>query len=267
MILYDYHIHCKYSPDSNADIKSIIDVAISKGLKEICFTDHIDNAFLKNYDIPNFHNFLKEFNEFKKIYDNKISLKFGAEISLSPNLIDEGIAVSKAYPFDFIIGSSHECNNIFLMPNCPFYNSLEKREAYELYFKEVLFNIKYIDCFDVYGHLDYISRYAPYEDSSLSYFDYKDLIDEILKELISRDKGLEVNLSGLGKYNLGIIHPSDEILKRYKELGGEILTVGSDAHTPNYVGDKFDIVYNFIKEAGFDYITTYENRKKTFVKI
>ncbi len=267
MILYDYHIHTQYSPDSFATLESVIKSAIDKGLKEICITDHVDNVFLTEYELPDFSSFLTELENLQKIYKNKLTVKFGAEISLSPNLVKESFKISNDYPFDFIIGSSHECNNIFLTPNCSYYNNLEKKAAYELYFQEVLNNVKTQKCFDVYGHLDYINRYAPYEDSSLSYFDYKNLIDEILKELVARDKGLEINLSGLGKYKLGTVHPSVEILTRYKELGGEILTVGSDAHTPNFVGDKFDTVYDIIKNVGFKYITTYEKRKKSFVKI
>ena len=143
---------------------------------------------------------------------------------------------------------------------------MNKKTAYELYFTEMLKNINTIDKFCVYGHIDFISRYGIYKDNSLKYRDYSDLIDEVLKTLINKNKGIEINTSGY-RYKLNQTYPQYDILKRYKELGGEIITIGSDAHTPDYVGDHFEVAYEMLVKSGFKYITRFKNLKPSFTAI
>ena len=130
----------------------------------------------------------------------------------------------------------------------------------------MLKNINTIDKFCVYGHIDFISRYGIYKDNSLKYRDYSDLIDEVLKTLINKNKGIEINTSGY-RYKLNQTYPQYDILKRYKELGGEIITIGSDAHTPDYVGDHFEVAYEMLVKSGFKYITRFKNLKPSFTAI
>ncbi|NLJ96720.1 MAG: histidinol phosphate phosphatase, partial [Clostridiales bacterium] len=123
--------------------------------------------------------------------------------------------------------------------------------------------------FDVCGHLDYIVRYAPsskaqYKEYPYSY--YKDLLDEILKTLLSHGKGIEINTSGY-KYCLGHPHPKKEILKRYKELGGEIITIGSDAHKPEHLSYDFSKAKELLKSLGYKYYTTFKAGKPTMIKL
>ena len=91
-------------------------------------------------------------------------------------------------------------------------------------------------------------------------------MDEILKTLVSMGKGIELNTAGL-KYGLGWAHPHPEVLKRYRELGGEIITVGADAHAPEHVGFAFEKVPQILKDAGFIYYTVFRKRKPEFIKI
>ena len=128
-------------------------------------------------------------------------------------------------PFDFVIGSTHVINGLDVSDS-RFFEGKTKKEAYTEYFENVLENAKLHDCYNVYGHLDYINRYSHYEDNSLEYEDYSDIIDEILKVLVSKGKGLDINTSGY-RYGLGRTNPQLDIVKRFKELGGEIVTVGS----------------------------------------
>ncbi len=265
MLLYDYHMHSNYSPDSNMSLNDLVKTAISKGLREICITDHVDNLNMKNYSLPNYTKFLEELELTKSKYP-EIIIKFGAEIGLTPVLRENAKEVYQKYDYDFVIGSSHECNKNHLYVSSPFFENLSKKESFTLYFEEVLDNVKNLTCYDVYGHLDYIYRYSNYENNSLDYFDYKDIIDEILKTIIYNGKGIEINTSGF-RYGLNNIHPSLDILKSYKSLGGEIITVGSDSHIISHIYDGFDFAYNALKEANFDYITTFDKQKPSFVKI
>ena len=95
---------------------------------------------------------------------------------------------------------------------------------------------------------------------------YSDVIDEILRLLIEKGKGIEINTGGF-KYGLGHPNPCEEILARYRELGGEIITIGADAHKPEHVAFDFAKVPSILKDSGFDYFTVFRERKPEFVKI
>lgn len=270
----DFHMHSSYSGDCNTPMEEMIKASINKGLKSICFTEHNDfdfpnipeenineNTFLLNVD-----SYLYELIQLREKYQNDIKVLFGIEIGLQDSCLRKNIILSKSYDFDFIIASSHLCMG--LDPYYPsFFQGKQTSACYKTYFEEMLNNVKKYIGYDVYGHLDYIARYAPEgTDSSFSYFDYQDLIDEILNTIISNEKGIECNTSGLRK-KLNATNPSKDILKRYKELGGEIITIGADAHLPNDVGADFDKAEILLKECGFDYYCTFENRLPTYHKI
>ena len=147
-----------------------------------------------------------------------------------------------------------------------YYEGKTEDEAYREYFESILENLEVYSDFDVYGHIDYVVRYGPTQDKNYSYHQYKEIIDEILKVLISKNIGLELNTAGL-KYGLSFAHPQVEVLKRYRELGGEIITVGSDGHKPEHLAYDFHKVPDILEEAGFSYYTIFKNRKPEFIKL
>ena len=122
------------------------------------------------------------------------------------------------------------------------------------------------DDFDVYGHIDYVVRYGPNKNRQYSYGRYKDILDEILKKLISMGKGIELNTGGY-HYGLGEPNPCVAVIKRYKELGGEIITVGADAHTPDKVAYAFDKAANVLETCGFKHYTVFKDRKPKFISL
>lgn len=122
------------------------------------------------------------------------------------------------------------------------------------------------DNYNVYGHLDFVVRYGPNKRKYFNFNDYKDLFVEILKIIIQNGKGIEVNTAGLRK-NLGYPHPHKDILKMYKDLGGEIITIGSDAHLPEHIGYKFEDISELLKSLGFNYYTVFENQNPKFYNL
>ena len=140
------------------------------------------------------------------------------------------------------------------------------KEAYRLMMETTLENVRTSDCFQTLGHLDYVVRYGKSREKEYSYTDYADIIDEILKLLIEKEKGLEVNSAGL-KYGLPFAHPHPDVLKRYRELGGEIITIGTDAHTPEFVGMRARETQELLKSCGLNYVCTFEKKKPVFHKI
>lgn len=263
----DCHVHTKISHDGISTINEYLDIATEKGIDEITFTEHYDiydglKTSLKTLDVDYYK---KEYLKHKN--DSKLKTNFGIEIGLQPDTVEQIKDMVKKYPFDFIIGSSHiTCKKDMAMDKS-FFEGYTRKEAYSRYFREVLENIKlYDDEFDVYGHLDYVVRYGGYDNKKIDYEEFREVLDEILINLIKKEKGIEINTSGI-RYGLGNPHPNIEILKRYKELGGKIITIGSDAHKVEDLGSYFDLAYDILEDVGFDEIAVFHNRKPSFIKI
>lgn len=264
-------MHSSFSGDSQAPMEDMIKQAISLGFSHICFTEHLDLDFPVTELDPagkfevNVDSYLYELLRCRQKYENQIKIGFGIEMGLQPHLADRHQEYIANYPFDFVIGSSHLCHGKDPY-YAPFYENRSEDEAYEEYFVSILENIRAFSGFDVYGHLDYVVRYGPNADKYYSYAKYNDLFDSILKALIEKEKGIEINTGGLKK-GLKDLHPCRDILKRYKELGGEIITIGSDAHDPSRIGAEFERAKESLAECGFEYYTIFKERKAEFVKL
>lgn len=266
-MFWDQHMHCNFSGDSDALPEDMIKAGIAHGLSGICFTDHLDYDYPEepNIFLLDFDNYFKALSNLREKYADKISVNIGIELGLQPQAAGQNLAVAEKYPFDFIIGSSHVVNH--MDPYYPeFFAERNEDEAYMEYFESVLENINSCVDFDVYGHIDYVVRYGPNKNAFYTYEKFKDIIDEILTQLITKGKGIEVNTGGF-KYGLGHPNPTEDIIKRYRELGGEIITMGADAHVPEYVAYEFDKTAQIIKNCGFKYYTVFKNRKAEFIPL
>lgn len=264
-MLWDTHMHCNFSGDSDALPEDMVASAKRKGLDGICFTDHLDLDYkeepgLFDLDLPAYY---RKISELQKTSD--FPIRFGIEMGLQPHLAETHNKLIAEYPFDFVIGSSHVVNGID--PYYPsYYEGKTERQAYMEYFESILTNLAYDVDFDVYGHIDYVVRYGPNRNANYSYEAYQDVIDEILRTLLRKDKGLELNTAGF-KYGLGHPNPTEAILKRYRDLGGEIITIGADAHKPEHVAYDFEKVPGILQEAGFRYYTVFRKRKAQFLPL
>ncbi|SHI68361.1 histidinol-phosphatase (PHP family) [Geosporobacter subterraneus DSM 17957] len=269
--MYDYHMHTSFSRDASMELEEAIQRAIEVGLKEIVFTDHAElNVWspedLIIDDIFDEETYISTLQAVREKYKDQIQIKIGIEMGLQVEEKERIHQLIQRHPFDFVIGSSHTIDRVDL-----YYGKLfadrRKEETYERYFTEILRIVKEVDDFDVYGHLDLVRRYAlsKYKEIELNSKDYE-IIEEILKVLIGKGKGIEVNTSGY-RYGLNTVNPSPEVLKMYKQLGGEVITVGSDAHKKQDVGCYILETYQLLKEIGFKYITTFDQRKPHFVRI
>lgn len=270
-ITADFHLHSSFSGDSDTPMEEMILQGIKLGLTEMCFTEHNDfdypvtereteGFFELNPDV-----YLYDFLKLREKYEDRIHLLFGLELGLQPHLSRRNAAFAKAHDYDFIIGSSHLCNG--KDPYYPaFYEGRAQEEGYLEYFESILENLKVFSNFDVYGHLDYVVRYGPKKDEGYSYEMYREVLDQILEKLIDMEKGIEMNTSGLAK-GLREPNPCAGILTRYRELGGEIVTVGSDAHAPGQIAHAFDRAAEILKICGFRYYAVYEKRSPSFHKL
>lgn len=274
MIKADYHFHSAFSTDGVSDLEEMVLSGIEKGLKYMCITEHMDYDSAMSKDervmaeypdaekpfVCDTKAVYGRFCSLRNKYRDKISLKFGMELGLHPRLAEYYRGYVKEYPFDFLIGSSHE-----VYDRDPYYPEYLKDrnavEAYRDYFKyELLCARELKGCFDVYGHIDYALRYNRPADYVFDYGEYADIINPLLETIISNGSGIELNTGGFS-YFQDNPNPHRDIIKKYKKLGGEIITIGSDAHRIQDVARSFRLAEAVLSECGFKFYTVFENRK------
>jgi histidinol-phosphatase (PHP family) len=270
----DYHVHTRFSADSEAELSAMCEAAIARGLSEIAFTDHVDFGHADIQSCFNPLEYLAAIADCRARYAGRLTIRAGAEIG-EPHLFSEKAApILSQGAFDFVIGSAHY--GAPLDPSSgveglrPAWKSVYFEQpldqACEAYFQQVL-GLAETGDFDVLGHVDLIKRDArefghPYDGPG----PYADLIRAALRAVVERGKGIEVNTSPLTKGQPEMC-PSLEILRWYRELGGEILTIGSDAHRPEAVGAHFDAALEMARAAGFTRLARFESRQLAWVEI
>lgn len=265
--MYDFHTHSHFSSDSSASMLTMAQAAKNIGLKGICFTDHIDI----DYANPQTHfefsytDYLNELESIKGLVTEDFEIYSGVELGLQPHIKAENEGFLKDKHFDFIIGSIH-CVNKKDMYDGSYLDGISQNEGIMNYFRDMQQCVDSFKDYDVLGHLDGIRRYLYKSEKGFSYELYKGLIHNVLTQLINSYKGIEVNTSGL-RYGLSSFHPLPEILKLYRFLGGEIVTLGSDSHSPATLGHEFKSALTILSGLGFKYYTIYKDRKPVFIKI
>ena len=263
--MYDCHVHSDFSGDSNLSAEQACEKAIQMGFSGIAFTDHLDIDF-PGYDdtfLIDFEKYFSFMNRIKYKYESYLRILIGIEVGIQPHIINETLKVVENYDFDYVISSVHIIDK--KDPASPeFFLGESKESAFRRYLEEIYYSISNYENFDIVGHIGYIRRYCNYDNTSISYVDFSDILDSILSKLIESGKGIEVNTSGYTHNKLKSPMPDFDIVKRYKELGGEIICIGSDAHTVDGIGLNFDVVAERLKEIGFKHLTHFEKRKPVF---
>ncbi len=271
MITFDAHTHSSnsYDADHSTRIKDMCESAISKGLTHIAITDHFDvNAIPDGYNMPyDPETIYKEFIEAKEIYGDRIVMSFGVELGQYyqyPHLAKENL---EKYPYQTILGSIHSLRG---KPDFAFQNMHEKDEGE---FKKDWLTYLEEECelldlggFDVLTHLTYPLRYMNRIGRRFDMTYDHDHVKTVLKKVIDKDVILEVNSSGY-RQGVGSPLPDMRIIKMYKELGGKLISIGSDAHKAADIGSDFDKTAELLKECGFDTICFPYERERIFEKI
>jgi histidinol-phosphatase (PHP family) len=259
LIYTDHHVHTNYSPDSDASVKEYLIEAKKLGLPFVMFTDHIDMGaleleFKKHIDYSEYFRNMKQLEQ-----EYEIPIQVGVEIGYGIDYKDEIDEFLDKHPFDFVISSVHygDEKDFYLGD---FFDGKSQHESYLRYFEVLLEMVENFSNFEVVGHLDYIVRYGPFENKFYEYEIYKDIIDTILKTLIKKGKGIELNTSGL-RGPLNTTFPKIEVLSRYSELGGKIITIGSDSHFNKDYNAGIVEGLDIIKSSGFSEVSSFTKRK------
>lgn len=273
----DYHVHTHYSDDSVYLMEDCIKDAIDMGIQEIAITDHVDYGVkvdwdegkeivyrngepIANVDYPKWE---KELKYLQQKYKDEISIKMGMEFGMQMHTIDKFQKLFNRYDFDFIILSVHQVEDQEFWTQ-DFQRGRSQQQYNERYYQEMLDLVKNYKNYSVLGHMDLIVRYD--KQGVYPFEKIKSFIEQILKTVIADGKGIEVNTS-YHRYGLNDMTPSRDILKLYKELGGKIVTIGSDSHKKEHLGAYIEEAKDELRKLGFKYYCTFEKMKPIYHKL
>lgn len=268
----DCHNHSTYSFDAKNSVYDMCLAAQQAGLSVFAITDHADVHVFEEFHIgENIKASLEELNQMKsRFFDIKIiaGIELGQPLQ-APARATELLSLNG---LDFVIGSLHNLQGEedFYFLDFEKTTNQERKAILERYFQE-LYDMAANADFDILGHITYPYRYfyqAKLQNPNVEipYDIFGDMVTEILKTIIQRGKGIEINTSGL-RQAIRQTLPNIDIIAQYRKLGGEIISVGSDAHTTDDVAKGIKEGYEIVKQAGFQYVTYYENRKPVMVKL
>ena len=275
-MLADYHVHSEFSDDSQYEMEEVVIDAINMGLDELCFTDHVDygvkldhgvegTTFRKNDDGTPLRNvdyprYFEKIAYLQDKYKGQITIRKGLEFGLQMCRLEEYQKLFDTYPMDFVIHSNHQVDDIEI--HLPEFRAGKTQKEYNrVYYNELLNTVKAFKNYSVVGHIDAFNRYDPAGECPLE--DFVDIVYEILKIVIADNKGIELNTANV-RYGVKDLTPCRDILRIYHELGGQIITIGSDSHAREHLGFHIEQGKEELKKIGFKYFCTFENMQPIF---
>jgi len=261
--MYDFHTHTSFSDDCDVSMKDMVTSAINKGITTLAITDHYDPGY-PDPEFPftiDFSDYQTALENVSQLYKNQIKIIKGLEIGIMEGQFESAEKIINEYPYDFIIGSFHCLHKTDLYTFD--FSNVDRPAMLKEFYEYVYSCLSAYKNYDVVGHFSIIDRYI---GNPLDCTDSMPIIKESLKTIINDGKGIEINTSNF-KYGTNMWLPREEILKAYYELGGEILTFGSDSHEPKHLLNHFDDAIELAKTIGFKYFCTFENRKPQFHKL
>lgn len=264
MLPLDYHMHTRFSEDGDDTLEAMCRRAIELGIPEIGFSEHWDvGPYEKNPRFFQPEPWYAELERLRDLFAGKLTIRAGIEIA-EPHLYPQPAAdVLTRAPFDYVLGSVHFVGPHFMFDEA-YFRTHTADEVYRAYFAEVETLLQTADL-DILAHLDVPVRTAKpifgYDPTR-----YEDQIRRILRMVIDRNLALDVNTAGLRKTAQNLM-PDPLILKWYAGMGGERVTLGSDAHAASQVGLHLDTALDAVRAAGISHVTQFELRQAHLVSL
>ena len=272
MMLSDYHIHSRVSPDARDSMTDMAEASFKAGVSRLCFTDHVDlDMHSTGKPDPScfsgWPEMLEQYRDAREALPYS-DIRLGIEFGEFNHDTDAAAEIAGTGELDFILGSLHNLRDTADFYSMPYTDAAQCGMLYERYLDELI-EMADMPYFDVMAHIGYPVRYmlnAGFDiKPEISFFG--DRLELLLRKLISAGKGIECNCSGYRSAGIRGPIPSPDILKMYRRLGGEIVTVGTDAHRTADAGVKLREGYDLLKHLGFRYITGFSGRKPEFTAI
>lgn len=265
MATMDFHIHTDSSPDGTASAEETCRAAIAAGLTDVALTDHWEAVdYVRDNYAERSEQAFANATRVREQFAGTLRVARGIEIGCP--LFDKALTERQLalHSYDFVLASQHQLGDA---PDFYFldYGEIDIPATLDAYFEQLLRVAKW-GCFQSLAHLTYPFRYIPASQRPTSYDRWIGVIEEIFRTLAQSGKALEINTSGLRK-EIGLSQPDLPLIRRFRECGGEFVTVGSDAHRPHEVGADIDRGLQLAVEAGFSYVTLFYEQQPLPVKI
>lgn len=269
MYLPDYHFHTNRSEDSPATLLQQAKAAVAAGIRELCVTDHWNLLNQAGDHLPTVYHWSASLAQWKRVrnrFPGRLEIRLGIEVGngvVDPAAVDAALDLPE---LDFVIGSLHSQSlaaggrGIFTVSKCAT-PTLDRAKDILTDYMDTLEELAHTRGYDVLGHVIYPLRYLPAE-YQLTLRPWWDQLAEIFRCVIASGRGIEFNTSAGDT-----VSQWREVLELYRDLGGEILTLGSDAHRPHLIGAAFPEAIALIRETGFRYLCVYRSREPLFVKL
>ncbi len=273
----DYHVHSDFSFDSRTPMETQVQRALELGLDEVCFTEHVDYGVMRDWDDPesvremngrpcrnaDYPRYFAKLAELQEGCKDRLTIRRGLEFGVQKHTIPQYNDLFARYEkeLDFTLLSVHQVDDLEFYP--PDFQRGRSQDEYNMrYYEELLAVARDFDHYSVLAHLDVMRRYDP--AGEYPFAKTRDIVAEILRTAIGKGKGIELNTASW-RYQLEDLQPRREILRLYRDLGGEILTIGSDAHRPERLAGNFDEARAILRdELGFRRFCTFVHGQPVF---
>ena len=275
-MLADYHVHCMFSDDSWYIPDKVCADAWKRNLDEICFTDHVDYGIKPDWDQAllakvaegqrvvnvDYDAYFPCIEELREKWSGRLAVKTGLEFGVQTHTIPQFNALWDRWEheLDFVLLSIHQVGDLEFWTG-EFQEGRTQEEYNRAYYQELYDVTTTFTHWSVLAHIDLIKRYDP--AGILDFPANRDLVAATLEHVIAQDKGIELNTSSV-RYGLTDSQPAREILELYRDLGGTIITLGSDSHEPAHLGAYLRHFQRYLASLGFEGFCTYDKMVPTF---
>jgi len=260
----DYHIHSDLSVEAYSSVEAVCERAVQIGLTEIAFTEHYDTEPAdQGYGFYSYEKSRDAVDRMRELFGDRLSVKLGVEVDYQTVYETEIAEFLEGKRYDVVLGARHWLDGALIGHD--FFEGKTEQDSYERYFESVLPLVE-SGLFDVLAHIDLVKRHGTERYGTFDADRWMERIDPILRKLAETGMGLEINTSGV-RQAPGEPYPGLAVLRRYRELGGTLVTVGSDAHRVEHVGADIKTGIELARKAGFTAMTIFDQRKQIAVSL
>ncbi len=273
-LLTNYHVHTEHSVDAEGSVMKVVAAARRAGIRDIALTDHLD--FVPEDPSCGFFDpdaYLRDVAEARREARDQIVVRSAVELGIEHEFVHKAREVAYAdfySELDFVIGSVHAVEGALL--SAKYYRSRNRKQSYEDYFcalRRAILAVRSERIIDVVGHVDLVKRYAPAQYRHAWLDEVRDVVTDLMDTVVESGLGIEINVSGLIQAPQEQF-PALDVLRIYRQQGGEILTIGSDSHSVTGLEDcvsELRLGRQVALAAGFRHICTFARRRPSFVRL